>query len=666
MNKIQNNNNLWYDIVTPQIENLTLVHINDGLVLSIAQCNYIIANIINEQDEISWNSIITPLHRALYNLNRWWSILSIHVMTNNNQEIRELSTKFQPQVYKLYTKILHNQQVVKLYNIINAHEFHLLNREQQRVLEYELQKFQANGINLTNSDKIELNNIHNELHQLQNTFERNVFNSTNEVIMYLNATDLSGIPTHIIRTFNLTLEEKNFNKYAISLNTKYYIPIMKYCTNRQLRKKVYDRYVTRASDISNTEFDNTPIIHSILKLRHKKAILFGASNTMDLSLQTKSLTTVEQARNFILSLAKSARNKANIEIKELSSLANSDGISTLEAWDFDFYAEKLQKIKFGYSNEELSQYLSLTNVVCGTLKLLEHLYVIQFCEFKPNNMLDSSIQIYQVLKNNEIIGLLYLDLQSRNNKLAGARMCAIQNKFIDNQQFFKPIAYVICNFNQPKLLIDEIQTFFHEIGHAMHHILTTVNHFIISGTNGVEADALELPSQFMEYFIWSKEVLALISNNQIPEALLQKIILSKQFLSGIQMLRQLEFALFDVELHSNTLNESSYLNILRNVREKIAVVPYYEYDRFPNTFSHIFSGGYATSFYSYKWAEVMATDIFHLFTKVDFTEYPQLANKFLDTILSQGGLHPMLTNFKNLMGREPQIDALISYYGLEA
>ncbi|MFN7094464.1 MAG: M3 family metallopeptidase, partial [Burkholderiales bacterium] len=388
--------------------------------------------------------------------------------------------------------------------------------------------------------------------------------------------------------------------------------------------------------------------------------------------------TTTQVLDFLFELANKSKAQALEDVAELTRFAqDTAGINHLAAWDIAYFSEKLQQQKYSYSNNELKQYFQLPTVLNGLFKLIAQLYQI---EFRLNSTIPTwhkDMLTYDVLKDRLVIGNLYLDLFARKGKQSGAWMNSAQDKHTYRDEKFNPMAYIICNFTNPigdkpsLLTFDEVQTLFHEMGHALHHLLTQRHHFAISGINGVEWDAVELPSQFMEYFTWNYAILSTITKHittdqTLPLEFYNKLLNSRFYQSGLQMLRQLEFAIFDILLHSETNVASlDYLRLLDQVRQQVAVITPPKYNRFPNTFSHIFAGSYAAGYYSYKWAEVLATDIFSVFDEVTQEHYKELGQKFLGTILSQGGLNPMLENFKAFMGREPQINALLKYSGIK-
>lgn len=623
----------------------------------------------------TWQTI-EPLHHSIYKFNRLWGTLNHLMSVTDTQPIRKLYEKLQPQITDFFVNLGQNKALYEHYNSIKQNSYNTLGLEQQKVLDNEFRDFYLSGINLNPQEQVNFKQIQNELEQLSTTFAQNVLDATDVFVKYVTKNEIEGIPEDIASMYHeAALKDGKEGLYKITLHMPSYLPIMQYCNNRQLRQELYKEYVTRASEFGDIKFNNSSLINKILGLRDDKATLLGFSNYCELSLYTKMAENPNQVLDFLYKLAEKSKPYALNDLAELSKLAQDKfGIVTLEAWDIAFFSEKLQQQKYSYSNHELKQYFQLPIVLDGLFILIKNLYQI---EFKPNlnaPTWHTDVIVFDVIHNNAVIGTLFLDLYSRNGKLQGAWMNSAQDKYVIDNDNYKPIAYIICNFTAPSssnvtslLTLDEVQTLFHEMGHSLHHLLTKITNYSISGINGVEWDAVELPSQFMEYFTWSYDILKGISkhietNQVLPIELYHKLLASKNYQAGLQMLRQLEFAIYDILLHceNNPVN-INYMHLLDKLRQDIAVINPPKYNRFPNSFTHIFAGGYASGYYSYKWAEVLATDIFSVFDNQPINMLSQLGNKFAQTILSQGGLNPMMDNFKNFLGREPDINALLDY-----
>lgn len=668
MNKLLTN----YDFIPFGAFNLD--NLDEALTLALNNAQQTLTKSI-EQTNSSWDNVIAPLHESLYAFHNLWGIVNHLVSVNDNNEIRALENKFQKDVTEFYVNLGQNKKLYEHYNNIKSTQYNLLNDTQKRVIDNEFRDFFLSGISLDKKHQKRFKNIQTELEELATKFSQNILDATDSFVKYVTSDELAGIPNDILQMYQeLAINDGKVNLYKVTLHAPSYIPLLQYCENRALREEMYKEYVTRASELGNLAFDNTQIIQQIITLRMEKAKILGFNNYSALSLYTKMAENSSQVLDFLYELASKSKDYALSEIKELQDFATKSlGINKLEAWDIPFFSEKLQQNKYSYSNNELKQYFQLPNVLTGLFSLIKTLFDI---EFKPRYDIPTwhkDTLTFDVLKNSITIGNLYLDLYSRNGKQQGAWMNSAQDKYIFNNKAFNPIAYIICNFpspvnDTPSLLnFDDVQTLFHEMGHALHQLTTKVSHFAISGINGVEWDAVELPSQFMEYFAWHYGTLSSISKHVatdevLPLELYNKLLASRYFQSGLHMLRQIEFSVFDMLLHSDESSSNlNYLELLNNIRKNIAVITPPSYNRFPNSFSHIFAGGYASGYYSYKWAEVLATDIFNVFDANGPAKYFELGQKFYESILTQGALKPMMDNFKTFMGRTPQLDALLKY-----
>lgn len=627
---------------------------------------------------ISWDIMASLLYPALYDLNHTWGILQHLQSVDDTPEIRKLHEKFQPLITEFYTKSWQNKdfyQQVKNLQQNNRKEF---GQETNKVIANELRDFKLSGVELNDVDQIKFRNIQTELNTLTTKFDQNILDATEGFVKYCELKDLSGVPEDVLAELQLAAQNDGKNsQYKITLQAPSYISIMQYSTNRNLREELYCNYTTRASELGNKAFDNSKLIPQILHLRKEKAKLLGFKDYTELSLFNKMAKDSQQVLDFLYELAAKSKQQARDDLKELAEFAlKTDKIAPLEAWDIMYYSELLQMQKYSYSNNELKQYFQLPIVLEGLFKLIYQLYKVEFHKTHLIPTWNKDVTTYEVVANGQTIGYLYCDLYARISKQSGAWMNSAQDRYMDEYIEKLPIAYIICNFAKPLngkpclLTFDEVQTLFHEMGHALHHLLTKVNHYSISGISNVEWDAVELPSQFMEYFTWNYLILSTISKHResgaiLPQDLYQKLLSSRFFQSGMQMLRQLEFAIFDMLIHDKSNTDlDSYLELLNNVRKDVAVIFPPDYNRFPQTFSHIFSGGYAAGYYSYKWAEVLATDVFSKFDSASMDQYGELGDKFLTSILANGGLNPMLKNFTEFMGREPKIDALLKYSGI--
>lgn len=632
---------------------------------------------LEQKSVSSWQEIIDPLQSQLHKLNQIWGIVGHLQSVKDSPQLRDLHEKFLPVITNLYVTLGQSQALYKHIQKIKEQEYTQLNQEQQKIIDNELRDFKLSGVTLSPEKQQKFKELQTELSALSAKFEHNVLDATDSYAKLASKDDLAGIPEDNLALYRALAEQDGKEGCKISLHLPSYLPIMQFADNRQLRQELYYAYVTRASELGDPKFDNSEIIRQILRLRQQKAELLDFKNYAELSLFDKMAETPTQVFDFLYQLAAKSKSYAKQDLAELADYAKSeDGIINLEAWDIPYYSEKLQQHKYSFSSHELKQYFPLPKVFSGLFELIKQLYNL---EFRPDSGISAwhkDVSAYEVILNDKIIGYIYFDLFARDGKQPGAWMNPAQDRNVNSDEVRLPIVYVICNFTKPLgdkpslLTFDDVQTLFHEMGHALHHLLTVINIAAISGTNGVEWDAIELPSQFMEYFTWNYKILTTITKHietgeSLPHELYTKLLASRYYQSGLLMLRQLEFALFDLILHSEfDYTAGNYLAKLDELRQQIAVITPPSYNRFANSFSHIFAGGYAAGYYSYKWAEVLACDVFSIFDGISGAELSQAGEKLRAALLSQGGIRPMMENFKAFMGREPQIDALLKYSGM--
>lgn len=633
---------------------------------------------IEMQITSSWDSVMLPLQKQLYSLNQSWGLVGHLQSVKDSPELRDLHDKFLPKITDLYVNLRQNQALYNHVNKIKQNEYANLSEERKKVIDNELRDFRLSGITLPENKQAEFKQIQTELSELSTKFEHHVLDATDGYSRYATLEELSGLPEDSLSFYKSLAEADSKDGYKISLHMPSYLPIMQYADNRPLREELYKAYVTRASELSNEgKFDNSKIIRQILQLRERKAKLLDFANYAELSLYNKMADNPKQVIDFLYQLADKAHSYALNDINELKAYAKElDGLDELMAWDIPYYSEKLQQHKYSYSSNELKQYFQLPKVLIGLFDLIKQLFNVEFVVNNDMPTWHEDVTSYDVVQNGQTTGHIYFDLYARNGKQPGAWMNSAQDRNMDNGESKLPIAYIICNFtkpvgNKPSLLsFDDTQTLFHEIGHGLHHLLTNINNASIAGINGVEWDAVELPSQFMEYFAWDYAILQTITAHVdtgavLPRDLFDKVLASRYYQSGLMTLRQLEFAIFDLRLHSDFDPASGeYLKLLDEVRQNVAVIMPPSYNRFANSFGHIFAGGYAAGYYSYKWAEVLACDVFSVFDGKSGDELSGLGVKYHQSILSKGGLRPMMENFVEFMGREPQLDALLRYSGM--
>lgn len=593
----------------------------------------------------------------------------------NSTELRESYEYAISRLTDFYTKIGQNKDLYNLYKQVQQQE---LNDEQVQAVRKAIVGFEQSGVNLDETKRTRLQEISQELAQLSSKFENNVLDATMDWVYSTNNEDeLSGLSQNTIQAAKTKAKQKELNKeFALGIDIPTYIAVMQQADNRKLRETLYKAFCTKASkEADNKKFDNDEIIEKILKLRIEKSQILGFNNYAEASLFTKMAETPEQVLELLNNLLEKSQPQAKKDLNELRRFAEDAGlVDGLQPWDTAYYSEKLKKAKFDFTEEELREYFPLEKVQQGLFKILNEIYNL---EIKENTRYPKYIdeqQTFDFYKEDKYIGSIICDFFARDNKRGGAWMDGSRTAFSDsNGNWRNPVAYVNCNFLSPSadganLTHNDVVTLFHEFGHALHHILSQVNIPSISGTNGVEWDAIELPSQFMENFCWSKEGLELISGSRdgktLTKSQIDKLIGTREFHSGLMMARQLEFGIFDMNIHYNKLtNVDEVQKELDAVRAKINLLPAPSYNKFQNGFSHIFAGGYAAGYYSYKWAEILSSDVFSRFEQEGILNN-KVGQDLLDNIISKGSSRDAMDNFVAFMGRKPNEEALLRHSGI--
>ncbi|HLB58266.1 MAG TPA: M3 family metallopeptidase, partial [Gammaproteobacteria bacterium] len=547
----------------------------------------------------------------------------------------------------------------------------------------ERRDFQLAGVDLPTTEKARLGELQKQLSKLSTKFSENVLDATHAWTLHVTDPDaLRGLPEQTLKIAAQTAEERGFQGWILTLDYPIYSTVMKYLDNRELRWLMYEAYVTRASDQGPNagRFDNTKVMEDIMRTRREIAQLLKFNNFADYSLATKMASSSERVLTFLTNLVEKSKPTAKQEMNELQDFAKStDNIEQLEAWDLAYYTEKLREKNYALSQEDLRPYFPINKVLPGMFAVINKLYGLKIVERYGVDTWHPHVQFFEVYdEHDQLRGSFYTDLYARPHKRDGAWMddCRGRRQLADGS-IQLPIAFLTCNFthpinNKPTLLTHEdVQTLFHEFGHCLHHIVTKMDYAPIAGINGVAWDAVEFPSQFFEFWCFEKEALALFSahvetGESLPDTLYNKLTAAKNFQPGMHMLRQLEFALFDFRLHVDyqSVNSPQVQLILDDVRQCVSVIPTPRFNRFQHSFSHIFAGGYAAGYYSYKWAEVLSSDAFSLFEEKGIFDRAT-GQRFLETILEQGGVREPMELFIAFRGREPTIDALLRYNGLE-
>lgn len=636
----------------------------------------------NNKEHISWESFVKPMEAISDRLDRAWSPISHMNAVVNNDEIRDAYNACLPLLSEYGTEMGQNSDLFQaIQNLSNKSEELKLDDIQKKILKDDLRDFKLSGVALSEDKKKLYGDIQIKMSKLTSKFDQNLLDSTMGWHKDLTSADaLKGLPDSAIAAAKQTAEANGVEGYRITLDYPSYLPVMMHAEDRELRKEVYTAFCTRASDQGphDKKLDNSSLMPEILGLRNELAELLDFDSYAELSLATKMAGSVSEVINFLQDLADKSKPQAEQEIKELREFTLEEyGKSDLEAWDITFYSEKLKKKKYAISQEELRPWFPEDTVINGMFEITAELFGIRFEEKHDVDIWHKDVRFYDIYDlNDQHIASFYFDLYARKHKRGGAWMADCIGRRVTDDGIQLPVAFLTCNFNSPVgdkpalFTHDEVTTLFHEFGHGLHHMLTKIDYASVAGINGVVWDAVELPSQFLENFCWVEEGLDKIAKHYetgkpLPKEMLEKLLAAKNFQSAMQMLRQIEFALFDFRIHSqfDPKKPDQIQATLDQVRSEIAVFKTPSFNRFQNGFSHIFAGGYAAGYYSYKWAEVLSADAFSRFEEEGIFN-PKVGSDFLEHILQKGGSKEASELFKNFRGREPSVEPLLRHSGI--
>ena len=676
------NNPLLTSATLPPFSEIKPSHIEPAIDHLLEECRAIVKITTQITEPFSWENLVNPIEKTEDRLNKAWSPVSHINSVVNNNDIREAYNACLPKLSQYSTEMGQNKALYNAYfEISNSPGFSRLNQGQQKTIQNALRDFELSGINLNPEQQCRYREISQELSKLSSKFEENVLDATHAWKKHIqDETLLAGIPETTRTLAKTTAETDNLSGWMLTLDFPCYLAIMTYADNPALRQEIYTAFATRASDVNpdTIQWDNTKIMDDLLALRHEKARLLGFNNYAELSLATKMADTPQQVIDFLENLAHKSKEQAQTDFDELQQFARQEyQADNLNAWDINYFSEKMRQQQLELSQEEIRNYFPATRVIPGLFTVVNKLYGLTINEISNFDRWHSDVRFFEIYDQENVLrGKFYLDLYARPNKRGGAWMddCVSRKNGPDGLQ--TPVAYLTCNFTPPAnddpalLSHNEVITLFHEFGHGLHHMLTKVDHLSVSGINGVQWDAVELPSQFMENWCWQKPALEIISGHYqtgapLPESLLEKMLAAKNFQSGMFMIRQLEFSLFDFQIHLNfdPTKSSNIYSTLSAIRDQFSVVTTPAFNRFAHSFSHIFAGGYAAGYYSYKWAELLSCDAFSRFEDEGIFN-PQTGADFLTHILEKGGSIDAMDLFVNFRGREPSIDALLQHNGI--
>lgn len=657
-------------------------HIYPAVKQAIDNCVNVIKQVSASEVRPTWDSVIAPIEEADDKFSKIWAVVSHLNGVCNTPKLREAHDSCLPLIAEYSTWAGQYQPLFEvLKRIRESDEFLLLTAAQRRSIENTLRDFKLTGVDLPAKEKERFAQISAELSQLQSDFANHVLDATHSFVKQVtNKDDLKGIPAGALKLAKAEAEKREMEGWVFTLDMPSYLPLLMYADNRELRREMYEAYNTRASELGPDagKFDNFEVMEKILKLRHEMAGLLGFESYAHLSLATKMAKDPKEVMDFLEDLARKSKPQGKREMAELEDYAKEQGCDKLEPWDVTYYSEKLKQAQFSISEEELRPYFPVDKVVAGLFECARRVYDITIRPRFGVDVWHDDVSCYDVYDNfGSKIGTFYLDLYAREGKRGGAWMDECQSRrYRKDGALQLPVAYLVCNFTPPvggkqaQLTHGEVVTLFHEFGHGLNQLLTRIDIADVSGINGVPWDAVELPSQFNEEFAWQSEVLNFLSSKvstgePLPEEKLKALLAAKNYHSAMAMLRQLEFALFDFKLHLDYLPElgGRIFETQCMVRDEVAVVPQYPDSRFANSFTHIFAGGYAAGYYSYKWAEVLAADAFGRLLE-DGIFSGRAGRDFRDCILAVGGAEDPMTAFVKFRGRKPSVDALLKQSGI--
>ena len=664
----------------PKFEEVKAEHVSPAIEHLLAESRAIVEALVADSSEVTWDNFAAKLEDMEERMGRAWSQVGHMNAVVNSPELREAYNDNLSKLTDFYADLGQDERLYAKFRALRASKaFDSLTSSQKKIVENELRDFRLGGAELPADKKARFKEIQEELSKLSSKFEENVLDNTNDYALYVeDESTLGGIPADVLQAAAEAAKEDQKAGWKFTLHFPSYLPVLQYAENRPLRETLYRAYATRASEFGKPEWDNTPLISQILKLRLESAQILGFPNYAELSVETKMAQSASEVNSFLHDLADKAKPYALKDKTELDDYAVKLGITDMQAWDVAYVSEKLREEKYAFSDLEVKQYFPESKVLAGLFKVVETIFGVHVNKSQAS-LWHADASFYDIKDHSgNLIGQFYLDLYARNNKRGGAWMDeAITRRKVGNK-LTTPVAFLTCNFSAPVggkpalFTHDEVLTMFHEFGHGLHHMLTQVDDYGVSGIKGVEWDAVELPSQFMENFCWEWDVLRHMTahvdtGEQLPRALFDKMVAAKNFQAGMQTVRQIEFSLFDIRLHSefNPYGSKTALDLIEEVRDEVAVVRPPKWNRFPNNFTHIFSGGYAAGYYSYKWAEVLSADAYSMFEE-DGVLSRETGQRYWQEILAQGGSRPALESFTAFRGRAPSIDALLRHNGMNS
>ena len=673
---------------TPLFDQILPEHVAPAIEQLLAQAQTALDTVTAADFPAEWTAMATTLDAANERLSMAWGAVSHLNSVADSPELRAAYNAALPQVTEFWTRLGADERLYAKYKAMDPQR---LTTEQRQAHKNAVRNFVLGGAELQGDARTRFAEIQERMAELSQKFSENTLDATDAYFYFATAEEMAGVPEDVTQAARTAAVVDGKEGFKLSLKMPCYLPVMQFATSSALRATLYRAYATRASLEAAPDaqhFDNAPVMREILALRHEEAQLLGFANFGELSVAPKMADSPAAVIAFLRDLAQRARPYAERDVAELRAFAAQHlNLPDPQAWDWPFIGEKLKEARYAFSEQEVKQYFTLPKVLTGLFKIVENLFdVVIASDTAP--VWNEGVHFYRIERQTPagrvLVGQFYLDPNARSGKRGGAWMDDVRTRWLrpDTGALQTPIAHLVCNFaegsetdgvRKPALLShDDVTTLFHEFGHGLHHLLTQVNERDVAGISGVEWDAVELPSQFMENFCWEWNVIAHMTAHvdtgaPLPRALFDKMLAARNFQSGMQTLRQIEFSLFDMLLHSGHAPTDDLMALLQQVRDEVAVLPSPAFSRSINTFSHIFAGGYAAGYYSYKWAEVLSADAYAAFEESALASgepSPATGKKYLQSILEAGGSRPAMESFKAFRGREPTLDALLRHQGM--
>ena len=664
----------------PHFEQIRPEHVAPAVDQLLQEAEAALERVVQPAHPATWSALSGTLDVATERLGRAWGAVSHLKAVMDAPELRAAYNEALPRITEFFTRLGSDERLYAKYKAIDPAG---LNAEQREALKHTLRGFVLGGAELTGEPKARFAQIQERAAELAQKFSENALDATDAFAHYASEADLDGVPADVKAAARAAAQAEGREGYKLSLQLPCYLPVMQFARSSALRQLLYRAYVTRASDQAEGDarrFDNGAIMRELLALRQEEAALLGYANFGEVSLVPKMADSPAQVIAFLRELAGKARPFAERDVRDLRAFAASQlQLDDPQAWDWPYVGEQLKEARYAFSEQEVKPYFPLPKVLAGLFKIVETLFEVSI---RPDHasVWHPSVEFFRIERDGQLLGQFYLDPLARTGKRGGAWMDDARARWLrpDTGTLQTPVAYLVCNFatgvdgKPPLLTHDDAITLFHEFGHGLHHMLTQVGEHDVSGISGVEWDAVELPSQFMENFCWEWSVLRHMTahvdtGEPLPRALFDKMLAAKNYQAGLQTLRQVEFSLFDMRLHTEPDAAQDVQALLDAVRAEVAVLPAPAFNRMAHTFSHIFAGGYAAGYYSYKWAEVLSADAYAAFEEslaADGTPSVETGRRYRQAILEVGGSRPAMESFKAFRGREPSIDALLRHQGM--